>query len=71
MSWGPWVLYSRIMNKEMNVIKVDCYFGEEHEELEMCWEQLIDWVHYYYAYEEFDRILVDGKEVIDLIYGMD
>lgn len=40
------------------------------EELEMSEYELIEWVWNYYAYEEFDSIMVDGVEVAEKL-GMD
>jgi hypothetical protein len=30
-------------------------------------DELSDWVHYNYAYDEYDSILVDGVEASDLV----
>ena len=50
-----------------SVLRVTAIYNGESDVLDMTFDELSDWVHYNYAYDEYDSILVDGVEASDLV----
>ena len=57
-------------NRDMLNIIASYDNGSKIDKLEMSKDALEEWVWYYYAYEEYDSILVDGVEVAEM-FGLD
>ena len=49
------------------LLVVASYDENSVDTFNMSIDELSDWVHYNYAYDEYDSILVDGVEASDLI----
>ena len=49
------------------LLVVASYDENSVDTFNMSIDELSDWVHYNYAYDEYDSILVDGIEASDLI----
>jgi hypothetical protein len=46
---------------------IDCYYGDICDRVSMSMDELSDWIYYGYAYDEYDRLMVDGVDARDLI----
>ena len=49
------------------LLVVASYDENSVDTFNMSIDELSDWVHYNYAYDEYDSILVDGVEASDLV----
>ena len=49
------------------MMMIDCYYGDSCDRVSMSLDDLSDWIYYGHAYDEYDRLMVDGVEAMELV----